>query len=259
MTMVQAILLVLLPAQVPAETIAPYNTGYAYTYYQHGQLLYGKGYGNIAYADDDGPRGWASFSLSGIPDTLEVAAAALEYYQYSSYDVPRTSHVSTILDPETADPQTLFIWLSYGASLAHAADHPDTGWKRREFHADGIAVLDSMLGAQRLTVGFCPTRPCGLGRARGADGGAQAPRLILSFRQTGTGETGSVRPEPVARLEPNPARRFVRLLGSRPVTLFAASGQAAARLKPGSNFLSGLAPGVYLAPDAVPARLVILR
>lgn len=222
-------------------------------------MLYGKGYGNIAYADDDGPRGWASFSLAGIPESLEVSAVALEFYQYSSYDVPCTYHVSTILNPETADPQTLYEWMSYGANLAYAADHPDTGWKRREFRAEGVAVVDSMLGTQRLTVGFCPSTVCGLGRARGADGGSQAPRLILNFRQTGTGETGSVRPEPVARLEPNPARRFVRLFGSRPVTLYAASGRPAARLKPGSNVLSGLAPGVYLAPGAEPGRLVILR
>lgn len=249
----------LLLAQVPAETIAPYNTGYAYTYYVHGQLLYGKGFGNIAYDSGEGPRGWASFHLTGIPDTLEVVAAALEFYQYSSYNVPRTYHVSTILNPETAEPQTLYEWLSYGAGLAGAFDHQGIDWFRCDFDGSGVAVVDSMLGAQRLTVGFCPSSSCGLGRARGSDGGAEAPRLILEFRQTGIGEAGPARAEPAARLEPNPARGFVRLSGNRPVTLFAPSGRAAARLLPGGNDISTLAPGVYLAPGTERRRLVKTR
>lgn len=256
--MVEIILLaVLLPAQAPAETIAPYNTGYVYTYYMHGQLLYGKGFGPISYADGEGPRGWASFSLVGVPDTLTVTGVAFEFYQKTVYDVPRTYHVKTELNPETADPQTLYDWISYGSSLAHSEDHPDVGWVRREFHPSGVLAIDSSLGESRVTVSFCPSNPCGLGRAWGTDGGALQPRLILTFFHPGVNEPGTIVSVPVARLAPNPACRRVRVSGGRAVTLFDPAGRTVVRLAPGPNDVSGLAPGVYFAPGTATAKLVI--
>ncbi|MFO7651520.1 MAG: T9SS type A sorting domain-containing protein [bacterium] len=254
--MTSLLVILCLAAQAPADTLYPYNTGTVAWNYVHGYPMYSKSYGSMGYSSDNG-RGWATFDLSALPDSPAVSAAAFEFYQKSvSSGTPRTYHVRTLMDPQSADPEQLHTWISYGPNLASAVDHPAVGWVRREFHPAGVLAIDSCLGMSRVTVGVCPSSGCGRGSAWGTDGGDLRPRLILRFVQAGL----AGQPAPAltrARLAPNPAGKWVTLGGVQDLVLYDRDGREVRRLEHGRNDLSGLESGVYFAPGY--GKLVVRR
>jgi hypothetical protein len=242
-------------AQAPCETIAPYYSGYAYWFYLHGYQFYGKSTSRVDYAGGN-DRGFIVFDLTRFSDTLTVTAAALEFYQYDVYNTPETRPMRSGIDVFNSTPEGIYTWLTYGSNLADRMTHPGTGWVRHEFHAAGLRATDSCLGYDYFNVAVLPMEGSGSGSAYGHGGGDQAPRLILTFGQSGiagpsAGETHAT------RLAPNPARGWVTLDGGSDLALFGPDGRTVLRLVPGRNDLMSIGPGVYFAPGH--GKLVVRR
>jgi len=115
---------------------------------------YTKSQGNVCYGVVD-PRyysihGYASFDLSGFPDSADCVSARLLYYQYThSGFAGDTSppNTSVVLIPDVgASAQQLFGDVSNGSVVDPRRATPD-GWLVRSFNSAGLAAVDSCVRA----------------------------------------------------------------------------------------------------------------
>ncbi len=198
-TVLMAALLAVTPALAATYYVYPAHAQFSSgrvmesrgVYYKHNvEVMYGKD------APDSKWHGFIRFDLSGLPDSLSVESAVLEYEAVSVTNPPPRSYVTHVeLDPWTADGAALWSAIVNGTVVAPDMAH-GRGWIERPLNSLGVAAVQAGLASDYVALGIYKWDTSNTwGHIKGYPAGRHKPRLRLELAARDIGVVRIVEPQ----------------------------------------------------------------